>query len=263
MEDNNFNSSSYNFIVNVSDFSGPFDLLLSLIKEKKMDIMNIDLIVVANQYIEFVNKHLSSLKIDDMVEYLAMATYLLELKSKKALPVIDTYEKLTTDMERDAFIQRLLVYKQYKAIVPQLIDKFNTRMKMHSKETDNFSDYFNMEENEVFLPTNLDIKKIISAMQKVYVKFQDKKFSPVKLIDVKELSIEEVEQDIINYLEKVDFNNKITLTSFLVDIPKEKFTKQYFVVAFVALLVLVRNSVIKLEQKDLDEIYIIKIKAGE
>ncbi|MEF9985000.1 MAG: segregation/condensation protein A [Malacoplasma sp.] len=245
------------FKVSINDFSGPFDLLLALVKERKMDIMSIDLLVVSQQYVDFIHEHISQMKIDDMIEYLSMASYLLELKSKKILPVIDTYEKLNDDMERDKFIQRLLVYKQYKDIVPNLVNRINERLKMHSRENNSFNEYLNLEENETFLPDNIDLNKIISAMQKVYSKFQDKKTNNIKVIDVNEVSIEDVENDIKNYLHNFNNNSKISLTSFLLDIPGEKFSKQYFVVTFVALLVLVRNLYINLEQKDDGEIYII------
>ncbi|MEG1821266.1 MAG: segregation/condensation protein A, partial [Malacoplasma sp.] len=89
----------------------------------------------------------------------------------------------------------------------------------------------------------------------VYLKFQDKKTSNIKIIDVNEVSIEDVENDIKKYLHNFNNDSKISLTSFLLDIPGEKFSKQYFVVAFVALLVLVRNFYINLEQKDDGEIY--------
>lgn len=250
---------SIDFKININDFNGPFDLLLALVKERKMDIMTINLLDVSKQYVNFVNEHIMQMKIDDMIEYLSMASYLLELKSKKVLPVIDNYEKLNNDIERDKFIQRLLVYKQYKDIIPGLVDRINDRLKMHSRKADSFNEYLNIEENEMFLPENIDLNKIISAMQKVYLKFQDKKISNIRTIEVYEVSIEEVENDIKKYLDNFNNSSKISLTSFLLNIPEEKFSKQYFVVTFVTLLVLVRNLYINLEQQNDGEIYMIKI----
>ncbi|MEG2198471.1 MAG: hypothetical protein RRZ34_01290, partial [Malacoplasma sp.] len=62
------------FKVSINDFSGPFDLLLALVKERKMDIMSIDLLVVSQQYVDFIHEHISQMKIDDMIEYLSMAS---------------------------------------------------------------------------------------------------------------------------------------------------------------------------------------------
>lgn len=247
--------------ININDFDGPFDLLLALVKEKKMDIMTLDLVVIAKQYVEFVNKNLSKLKIDDMTEYLLMASYLLELKSKKVLPVIDTVEKMEKEIERDKFIQRLLVYKQYQNIVPKLVEKLEARYKMHEKESNNFEEYLNSEETEVFLPENLDVQNILRAMQKVYVRLQGRKnLADIKTIEITEVSIDDVEKDIHQYFQPFEYGYKISLTDYLSQLPLEKFTKQYFVVTFVALLVLVRNQFLLLQQEVYpnDEIYIIK-----
>ncbi|KFB07295.1 segregation and condensation protein A [Malacoplasma iowae] len=258
----NHNIESSEFKVTINDFDGPFDLLLALVKEKKMDIMNLDLVVIAKQYVAFVSRNITHLKIDDMTEYLLMASYLLELKSKKVLPVIDTPEKLEKEIERDKFIQRLLIYKQFKNLVPTLMDKMEKRYEMHEKESNNFTEYLNSEDNQtVFLPDNLDVQNILKAMQKVYLKLQAKKpLVDIKTIDISEVSIDDVEQEIKEFLSSYEAGFKISLTDYLNKIPLEKFTKQYFVVTFVALLVLVRHQHIMLEQdiNNDEEIYIIK-----
>lgn len=258
----NHNIESSEFKVTINDFDGPFDLLLTLVKEKKMDIMNLDLVVIAKQYVAFVSRNMAHLKIDDMTEYLLMASYLLELKSKKVLPVIDTPEKLEKEIERDKFIQRLLIYKQFKNLVPTLMTKMERRYEMHEKESNNFTEYLNSEDNQtVFLPNNLDVQNILRAMQKVYLKLQAKKpLVDIKTIDISEVSIDDVEEEIKDFLASYEAGFKISLTDYLTKIPLEKFTKQYFVVTFVALLVLVRHQHIMLEQDIMndEEIYIIK-----
>lgn len=258
----NHNIESSEFKVTINDFDGPFDLLLALVKEKKMDIMNLDLVVIAKQYVAFVSRNITHLKIDDVTEYLLMASYLLELKSKKVLPVIDTPEKLEKEIERDKFIQRLLIYKQFKNLVPTLMTKMERRYEMHEKESNNFTEYLNSEDNQtVFLPNNLDVQNILRAMQKVYLKLQAKKpLVDIKTIDISEVSIDDVEEEIKDFLASYEAGFKISLTDYLTKIPLEKFTKQYFVVTFVALLVLVRHQHIMLEQDIMndEEIYIIK-----
>lgn len=260
--------NDYDCKINILDFNGSFDLLVALVKERKMDIMTLDLVEITKQYVAFVRQHISLIKIDDLTEYLLLASYLLELKSKKALPVIDTPEKLEKEIERDKFIQRLLVYKQYQNIVPKLVDKLEQRYKMHDKENYDLYEYINEESDQkTFLPTNLDITKILKAMQKVYLKLENKNKpnkSNVTTIDVSEISIDVVEQEIKDFLENYDYNTKITLDDYIASIPEEKFSKQYFVVAFVAILVLVRNGYILIEQTEEDEqIYIVKNNLSE
>lgn len=249
------------------EFNGPFELFYSLIKERKMDILNINLVEVIQLYVDYINNYLTKLKIDDLTEYLLMATYLLEQKSKRILPSMDTEEKISKDIERDKYIQRLLVYKQYQEIVPKLMEKLERRSRMFEKPTQSGEDKESLLkefQDNSYVPT-MDLDVILKAMQKVYLKLvtTKKTKSPkdnVKLIDVSEISIDDVEKEIREFLEPFPHLYKISFMDYFKNIPDEKFTKRYFVVAFVAILVLVRNGHIQLEQNSSDEnIFIVKI----
>ena len=74
-----------NFLVNLEGFEGPMDLLLSLAKEQKVDLMEISILELANQYLDFVNE-LDSRDIEIAADYLVMAAWLAYLKSKLLLP---------------------------------------------------------------------------------------------------------------------------------------------------------------------------------
>ncbi|BAC43828.1 hypothetical protein D8X55_00410 [Malacoplasma penetrans] len=249
------------------EFNGPFELFYSLIKERKMDILNINLVEVIQLYVDYINNYLTKLKIDDLTEYLLMATYLLEQKSKRILPSMDTEEKISKDIERDKYIQRLLVYKQYQEIVPKLMEKLERRSRMFEKPTQSGEDKESLLkefQDNSYVPA-MDLDVILKAMQKVYLKLvtTKKTKSPkdnVKLIDVSEISIDDVEKEIREFLEPFPHLYKISFMDYFKNIPDEKFTKRYFVVAFVAILVLVRNGHIQLEQNSSDEnIFIVKI----
>ena len=71
------------FIIN--DFEGPLDLLLHLIKESKMDIMNIEIEKIVNQYMDFLDKQ-EKMNLEVSSEYLVLASELIEIKSKLLLP---------------------------------------------------------------------------------------------------------------------------------------------------------------------------------
>ncbi len=258
------NSSEFN--VQIMDFDGPFELLYNLIKERKMDIMNINLSELIQQYVNFINEHFTSLKIDDLTEYLLMSTYLLEQKSKKIIPTMDTEEKVEKDIERDKFIQRLLVYKQYQNIVPKLMEKMEKRQRMFER-IENVEDntvYFDKQSEAEFLPV-MDLDKILKAMQKVYMKLNYKEKAKkntdnIKTIEVDEVSIDDVEKEILAFLEPHPHLYKVSFMEYFDSIPVERFTRQYFAVSFVAILVLVRNQFIMLEQNNNnEEIFIVKI----
>lgn len=267
-ETENLSINSQEFKVDTLSFNGSFELLVSLIREKKMDIMTIDLNVIAKQYVNFVNDNISSIKIDDLTEYLLLATYLLELKSKRALPVIESQQQAEKETERDKFIQKLVLQKQYKTIVEELENKYEQRSMMFDKEKYDFDEYFENEQTSAnVLPESLDITKILKAIQKTYLRLENKKNNkkdmPTK-IDINEISIDMVQDEIKEFLNPYDFNSRITLDEYIANIPEEKFSRQYFVVAFVAILVLVKESYILIEQDELNsQIYIIKNKVEE
>ena len=105
----------YKFKIN--DFEGPLDLLLHLIKESKMDIFNIEIVSLTNQYLDFIS-HMKELNLSIASSYLVMASELMYIKSNYLLP---RPEKEEDDDEIDAkeeLINRLIEYKKYKETTP-------------------------------------------------------------------------------------------------------------------------------------------------
>ncbi len=103
------NSSEFILNFKLDTFDGPLDLLVELIKEKKMDILTLDIAELTFQYLEFVNKNLINLPIDDISEYLVMASYLTELKSKMILPLLNPEAKYDeTELEIDRLRRQLV-----------------------------------------------------------------------------------------------------------------------------------------------------------
>ena len=74
-----------NLDLNIDNYSGSYEKLLDLVQEKKIDLLNINLLEIIEQFIEFVNE-LSAKDLDGASEYLAMSAYLLQVKSKYLIP---------------------------------------------------------------------------------------------------------------------------------------------------------------------------------
>jgi segregation and condensation protein A len=152
-------------------FDGPIDLLESLIREHKMDILNLDVAQLAAQYLKFIKKHIDDISIDDASEYLSMATYLLELKSKKVLPV----ENLETgnsnfELERDRLVHRIIEYRKYKNTIPELLTKQNKRLEMYAKQADDLEAYAPEETVVEELPDSVDPARLMKAMELAFEK---------------------------------------------------------------------------------------------
>ena len=111
-----------NLDLKLNDFEGPLDLLLHLIKENKMDIFDIQIEKITEQYLEYIRKQESmNLEVDS--EYLVLASELIEIKSRWLLPrekKEDTEEEIDP---REELINRLLEYEAYKEITKTLKEK--------------------------------------------------------------------------------------------------------------------------------------------
>lgn len=107
-----------NYYLKLQQFEGPLDLLLHLIKVNEIDIFNIDIFVLTNQYLEY----LRILKFDDLAdagEFLEMAASLIEIKSKMLLPreeAPDAAELMEDEDPRKDLQERLIQYEQFKQV---------------------------------------------------------------------------------------------------------------------------------------------------
>jgi segregation and condensation protein A len=106
------------FEVHLSVFEGPFDLLLGLIAKHKLDITEIALAQVTDEFIAFIRGHESDWDLDVASEFLVVAATLLDLKAARLLPAgeVDDEEDLALLEARDLLFARLLQYRAYKRV---------------------------------------------------------------------------------------------------------------------------------------------------
>ena len=107
------------FAASLSAFEGPLDLLLHLIEKNKIDIYDIPISEVTDQYLRFLTEA-EETDADIMSEFLVMAATLLDIKAKLLLP---KEEEDTQEDPREELVQRLLEYKLYKYMSAELKDK--------------------------------------------------------------------------------------------------------------------------------------------
>ena len=108
------------YSIKTENFEGPLDLLCHLIDKNKMDIYDINLSQITDQYIEFIQK-MEEMNLDVTSEFLVMSSTLLYLKSKHLLPKAEEDEEEITEEE---LIRRIIEYKKYKEITSKLKDNF-------------------------------------------------------------------------------------------------------------------------------------------
>jgi segregation and condensation protein A len=119
------------FQVHLAVFEGPFDLLLTLIAKHKLDITEIALATVTNEFIAYIRAQGPDWDLSETSEFLVVAATLLDLKAARLLPAgeIDDEEDLALLEARDLLFARLLQYKAYKQVATQ----FQTWMAEESK----------------------------------------------------------------------------------------------------------------------------------
>ncbi len=102
----------------LDNFEGPLDLLLHLIEKNKVSIYDIPIVLITEQYLEYVS-HMEARDLDVVSEFLVMAATLIDIKSRMLLPV-EVNEEGEEEDPRAELVARLLEYKQYKCMAAEL-----------------------------------------------------------------------------------------------------------------------------------------------
>lgn len=113
------------YSIKLENFEGPLDVLCHLIDKNKMDIYDINISEITDQYIEFI-KQMKEMNLDITSEFLVMSSTLLYLKSKHLLPKVEEDEEEITE---DELIRRIIEYKKYKEITKKLRGNFENYSK--------------------------------------------------------------------------------------------------------------------------------------
>ena len=175
------------FEVETLKFEGPLDLMLHLIHEQQLDIFDLDMEVLTDQYIAYLHA-MEDLQLEIESEYLVELATLIEYKSKKLLPRHS--DDLEDDYEdpKDRLVRRLLEYQKYKEVSAALYDSFVERQDQLSKplSLDRFIKEADLDAQKV----EGDPYDLLKAMNKVLRRLQLSRPLDIKVTQ-KELSPEE------------------------------------------------------------------------
>ena len=143
----------YKFVIN--DFEGPLDLLLHLVKTSEMDIYDISVEKITEQYLEFIRR-MEEMNLTVASEYLVMAAELIEMKSSQLLPVDKSDEDEFEEDPRERLIKRLIEYKRYKEVTSSFRNLEEERKQYYTKEVSDMREYAKEEDNLSCLDISLD-----------------------------------------------------------------------------------------------------------
>ncbi len=123
-------------LIKIDNFEGPFDLLCYLIDKNKMDIFDIKLDEVTNQYITYL-ENMEKYNIEIASQFLVMASTLIYLKSKRLLPKLEPEE--TEELTEEELARRILEYKLYKEVSTNFKERFLNYCDRINKAPDNIT----------------------------------------------------------------------------------------------------------------------------
>jgi segregation and condensation protein A len=227
------------YAIKLDNFEGPLDLLCNLIEKNKMNIYDIKLDEITDQYIEYLNKA-QELNLEIASEFLSLASTLLYIKSKKLLPSKQEEEE---EISEDELIRRIIEYKKYKDITNKLKQNFEIYSNRFYKLPEN------IELPKQKLEDEYEENIIPNLYQKLWNKNQEKVNENAK--NIEKIAI----TDTYTVVSKVKemFKELIKNKSFVFNrlFSVQKHNKQEVVTAFSGLLELSRRSKVETEQEEL------------
>ncbi len=220
----------------INDFEGPLDLLLHLVKKEKMDIYEIEVSQIIEEYLEFIHQ-MQDLNIDIASSYLVMAAELLHLKSKLLLNQnIDEDEAEYEFSSEEDLKNKLLEYQMYKDITEDFKLLNAKRNEVYTKGPTNISEY---NENKVLNSSAITLEDLLNAFLEMKKREEYNKPLDTKIAR-KEISVKERVSAIRKLLEK---KSKLNFHELF-----ESFNKPYVVVTFLSILDMSKNKEIILSQ---------------
>ncbi len=234
----------------LSNFDGPLDLLLSLVKENKIEIKDIFVSQVTEQFLEYMNQ-VSELDVELASEYMAMAATLLEIKSRALLPPVVKDDEPEEETPEAVLIRQLEEYKLFKEIVTEL------------KEQENVDRFYRDPDKNVgkevsVIKENLSLDGFIAAFNKFLAKLQVKSQQSTTVSRT-------MARESFSVPQKINFIREVLKT-----VNEFKFTELFepgasrneYVTTFIAVLELTKLQIITIRQSDIFEDIVIVKREG-
>ncbi len=246
--------------VKTDAFEGPLDLLLHLINQLEIDIYDIPVAQITEQYMDYIHT-MKELQLDVASEFLVMAATLLEIKSKMLLPNHnkDYDDELMIELEedpREELVERLIEYRKYKEVADDLRTLEEERGLLFTKPPSDLAEYAASIKSEEKPVANISLNDMLGALQKLLrrKKLQRPLFTKIAR---QEISLETRMQEIMSDLRGIR-GRKHFYDLFPVR------NREHIVVTFLALLELMKQNEITIQQdKNFADIYVGAMEGGE
>jgi len=224
----------HNYQIKIEQFEGPLDLLLQLTEDQKLDITRVSLAKIADQYLEYI-ANTQNITLEHLADFLSVASRLILIKSKALLPMLEFTEE--EEAEISDLEHQLAEYKKFKEASKNVSAIFGSQKSASSRES------FLGQSVVFFPPENMTAEDLAKIFSKI--------LGEIPLIEKLE---EEMVREVLTLEEKIE-HLQSTLrerveTSFS-ELVKNAKDKIEVVVSFLAMLEMVKQRIIHVEQGEL------------
>ncbi len=226
--------------VKLDSFEGPLDLLLHLIKKHEIDIYDIPISLISEQYNQYLET-LKELNLDIVGDYLRMAAELGYIKSRMLLPKQVAEEDDELEDPREELVKRLIEYQRYKDASYQLFSLDLLGRDIYARKFDELSD---MDLKEFQEPLRVDLWTLIDAFKTVIERKSAQMEDETDIIV--ETDFMTVEDKIEEILQRIEEYNSFSFS----DLFELSLSKMSLILTFMALLELVKQQVVTVFQEN-------------
>ena len=240
MENQQSNTETTDFEVKTPLFEGPFDLLLFFIKRDELDVHDIPISKITNDFLEYL-QHLEKMNMEVASEFILVAATLMRIKAKMLLPRVEIDEEGNEIDPREELIRHLLEYKKYKSVVGNLVD-WETEMLQKEKRGNiqkelKIIESTNNVESEL---QDIDLYKLLKVYQKVQKRYAVKEQETVHQVRPYIYKISEQKAFLLS---KLDTELKFPFTEIMERNP----SKIAIIFNFLAILELLQSNLITIQ----------------
>jgi segregation and condensation protein A len=232
--------------VKIDAFEGPLDLLLHLINRLEIDIYDIPVSEITEQYMLYIHT-MQELQLDVASEYLVMAATLLSIKSRMLLPkqeeeiFDDEFGEVPEEDPREELMRKLIEYRIYKEAAEDLRTLEEDRLQVYTKAPSDLSEYGTNTVNQMD-SLNVSLYDMLGAFQKMLRRKKIQKPMQTRIARQEipiEKRMDEILEDLRSYPGRRRFSDLFPSNS-----------KDHLVVTFLAILELMKTHSILIEQED-------------
>ncbi|MCB9231164.1 MAG: segregation/condensation protein A [Bacteroidia bacterium] len=221
--------------ISLPQFEGPFDLLLFFIERDELDIHDIPISTITNDFLNYIHTF-ESLNMEVASEFILVAATLMKIKAKMLLPRPVIKEDGTVEDPRTELVNRLLEYKRYKAVMEDLRLMEETYLQQAPRG------YAKKEEKELLKSefpgdelVGIDLYSLMKTFRRVWNRHKDKMEAPRHVIRSYPYTLDQLKDTVMT---RIQGKKKMDFVSLVTEVPE----KIYVVFGFLAILELIQQQ---------------------